>query len=111
MQAIYDYFAHAPAGSFANHLAHCLVAAAITLIVAVVLLPWSGLTAATGLGCLIAAAIYVGRAQAQTETILAPAPWWESWLPFRWGADQVWGAGFPIVSSALIYLLMLVASG
>jgi hypothetical protein len=103
VNAIYHFFAHAPAGSTANHLSHSLLAATITLIIILLLAIPFGLRSAAFIGAITGAAIFVGRAQAQAEHLLSPAPWWHSWIVTNWQWDQIAGALYPIVSSVLIY--------
>jgi len=102
MHAVYDYFAHATAGSFANHLAHCVLALGLQLAGFVCLSPFRARLDAASIATAMAASFYVGRSQMQVEALWRPAPWWQSWLFWTWPADPALGAVFPLVSSLIV---------
>ncbi len=106
---IYGFFAHATPGSAPNHLAHCVLSAAIQAVVIICLSPFVCLRRAALIGAVAASSFYIGRSQAQTEWLWAGAQWYVSWAFWDWPMDQFYGSVFPIVSTSITYFLVAFA--
>ena len=108
--AVYGFFAHATPGSVPNHLAHCVLSAAIQAVLILLLSPLMGVRRAALIGAVAASAFYIGRSQAQTEWLWTGAQWYVSWAFWRWPMDQFYGSVFPVVSTSLTYFLTAFAT-
>ena len=110
ISGLYAFFADAVPGSVPNHLAHCVLSAAIQGVIIVIATPLTRLRPAALIGAVAASAFYIGRSQAQTEWLWAGAQWYVSWAFWNWPRDQFYGSVFPIVSTGFSYLVVAIAS-